>query len=157
MWLGWPPGLPGGPVFAAALVTPNVTATTTTAPSESSFRSILITSFLEPHVLQGLRRAPVQRGGGAIVSAPRREVALGRPGDRAMAGGRELRQAQLGLGEGVLRLVEPVLFEQRTAEHDLRVPDLVEEVSTSVEQLERVTRLLLGERPVAGAEVNLGE
>jgi hypothetical protein len=74
-----------------------------------------------------------------------------------MAGGRELRQVQLGLGEGVLRLVEPVLFEQRTAEHDLRVPDLVEEVSTSVEQLERVTRLLLGKRPVAGAEVNLGE
>jgi hypothetical protein len=31
--------------FAAAVPTPNATATKATAPSESSFRSILITSF----------------------------------------------------------------------------------------------------------------
>jgi hypothetical protein len=33
------------PGFAAAVPTPNATATKATAPSESSFRSILITSF----------------------------------------------------------------------------------------------------------------
>jgi hypothetical protein len=63
------PGFAGLPGFAAALPTPNVTATTTRAPSESIFRSILITSFLEPHVLQGLRRTPVERGRGTVVTA----------------------------------------------------------------------------------------
>jgi len=78
------PGLLLG--FAAALPTPNVTATTTSAPMVMSFRSILITSFLEPDVLQGLSSTPVERGGGFVVAATRSEVALGRPGDRAMAG-----------------------------------------------------------------------
>ena len=57
----------------------------------------------------------------------------------------------------MLCLVEPILFEQRASENDLRVADLVQEVWTSFEQLERVARLLLGEAPVAGAEMNLCE
>ena len=38
-----------------------------------SFRSILITSFLEPHVLQGLSGTPVERSGGSVIAAARSE------------------------------------------------------------------------------------
>src|SRR6266571_3566504 len=55
----------------------------------------------------------------------------------------------------MLGFVEPLLFEQSTAEDDLRVADLVEEVRAPVEQLECVAGLLFGQAPVAGSEMNL--
>src|SRR5712691_1793815 len=55
----------------------------------------------------------------------------------------------------MLGFVEPVLFEQGTAEDDLRVADLVQEVRAPLEQLERVAGLLFGQAPVAGSEMNL--
>src|SRR5207248_1255254 len=56
-----------------------------------------------------------------------------------------------------LGLVEPVLLEQRPAEDDLRVSDLVDEVHASVEQLQRMARLLLRELVLLRTEMNLGE
>ena len=41
----------------------------------------------------------------------------------------------LGGVEGLFGLVEPALLEQRAAEHELRVADLVEEVDAIAEQL----------------------
>jgi hypothetical protein len=74
-----------------------------------------------------------------------------------VTGGGKLGQAELGFREHVLRFVEPLLLEQRATEHDLRVADLVQEVCASLEQLERVTSLLLGEVPLTRTQVNLGE
>src|SRR5512133_2644701 len=57
----------------------------------------------------------------------------------------------------MLGFVEPLLFEQGTTEDDLRVADLVQEVGASLEQLERVARLLFGQSPIAGLQMNLCE
>ena len=52
-----------------------------------------------------------------------------------MAGRGELREARLRLTENVVRLLEPLLLEQRPAEDDLRAADLVEEVVPTRKQL----------------------
>ena len=70
---------------------------------------------------------------------------------------RQLGKRLLGLAELLLGLVEPALLEQRAAEHELRVADLVEHVVAAAENLERVPRLLLGRAVVAGAQVHLRE
>ena len=57
----------------------------------------------------------------------------------------------------IVGLVEPALLEQRAAEHELRVADLVDHVLAVGEQLERLARLLLGELRLAGAQVHLRE
>src|SRR5437016_503355 len=69
----------------------------------------------------------------------------------------ELRETLLRGIENVFGLVEPTLFHQRAAEHDLRVADLVEEVLAPREELERVPGLLLGERVLLCAEMDLRE
>src|SRR5262249_58087537 len=74
-----------------------------------------------------------------------------------MARGRELTAALLRSREDVLGLVETPLLEQRAAEDDLRISDLVEVVDPPVEQLQRVPGLLLGQLDRPRAEVNLGE
>src|SRR4051794_37972209 len=74
-----------------------------------------------------------------------------------MAGRGKLGQAELGLGEDLLCIVESLLLEQGATENDLRVADLVEKVGSSLEELERMSRLLLGETPITGAEMNLCE
>src|SRR4051812_32081456 len=76
-----------------------------------------------------------------------------------MPGGAELAEAGLGGVECGLRLVEAVLLEQRAPEDELHVADLVEVVLVAgrLEELKRVTRLLLRLLDVAGAEMDLGE
>src|SRR3954462_12625591 len=110
---------------------------------------------LEPDVLKSLGGHAIQTRGGAVLAAPRRQIALRHPRRGAVAGRRKLVEARLGGRELRLRLLEPVLLEQRAPEHELRVADLVEQVDAGVEQLERVPRLLLREHGVAGAEVHL--
>src|SRR6266571_7245055 len=92
-----------------------------------------------------------------LVAALRGEVTLGNPGPRAMAGGRKLVIRLIGSVERRLGLVEAFLLEQRTTQHELRVPGLVEEVDSVSEQLERVPRLLLGTHHVTGPQMHLGE
>ena len=60
-----------------------------------------------------------------------------------MAAGGELVERALAGLERLLGLVEPVLLEQRAAEHELGVADLVDLVDAVAEQLQRVARLLL--------------
>ena len=68
-----------------------------------------------------------------------------------------LANASSACGEGDLGLVEAALLEQRAAEDEPGVADLVEHVVALADDLERVARLLLGLLDVAGAEVHLRE
>src|SRR2546423_128634 len=70
---------------------------------------------------------------------------------------RALRQARLGIVEPRFRLVESFLSEERRAEDDLRVADLVDEVDTAVEQLQRVPRLLPRQLVLLQTEMDLRE
>src|SRR6266566_2185984 len=117
----------------------------------------LLPSPLEPHVLENLGRVAIEPGGRPVVTALCREVAAGDPGGCAEARVAELLEAALGGDELLLGLVEPLLFEQRAAEHEMAPADLVEEVLAPVQQLERVADLLLRELWVSRPEMNLGE
>src|ERR671924_767703 len=55
---------------------------------------------LEPEVLERLCGAPIELRGHLVLTAPRREVALGDPGRRAMTDGGKLVEALLGGVEG---------------------------------------------------------
>ena len=101
---------------------------------------------LEPNILERLCRGAVEVCCKPVVAAPGGEIAARDPCGSAMAGRAELAEAGLGGGERRLGLVEPVLLEQRAAEHELRAADLVEVVLAAVEQPERMPRLLLGLR-----------
>ena len=57
-----------------------------------------------------------------VVTAPASEIATGDPSGGAKTGGAELVEAGLGGVERFLRLVDPILFEQRATEHELRAP-----------------------------------
>jgi hypothetical protein len=59
--------------------------------------------------------------------------------------------------ECALGLVEPALLEERSAEDELGIANLVDEVDPALEERERVPGVLLGQRELARAEVNLGE
>jgi hypothetical protein len=118
-----------------------------------------VTSFpcLEADVLKGFGGRPIQLGRALVVPPSSCQIAAGDPGSRTMAAGPELTEARLGAGEGCLRLVEPILLEQGAPEHELGAPDLVDVVDPTVEKLERLARLLLGQLDAAGAQVNLGK
>src|SRR6059058_3343770 len=82
----------------------------------------LLPSPLEPHVLENLGRVAIEPGGRPVVTALCREVAAGDPGGCAEARVAELLEAALGGDELLLGLVEPLLFEQRAAEHEMAPP-----------------------------------
>jgi hypothetical protein len=62
-----------------------------------------------------------------------------------MAGRGKLLEVGLGLGEPLLGLVDPAALEERAAEDELDVADLVDEVLAVAEELERLARLLVGQ------------
>ena len=72
-----------------------------------------------------------------------------------MAGRGKLVEGLLGGPERGLGFVEPILLQERAAEHELRVADLVDEVDAVSEELESVTRLLLCARRITGAQMDL--
>src|SRR5205085_2490778 len=92
-----------------------------------------------------------------VVAPGLSEIALCHPGGGIMACRRKLVEHGLGLGESRFRLVEPTLVEQRAPEDELRVSAILEDVLAIGEQGERLQRLLLGERRLAGAQVDLCE
>src|SRR5437870_6246662 len=100
---------------------------------------------LEPEVLQGFGCAPVQLRSAGVVPPSCREIPLRNPHCRTMAGGLELLERVLCLVEHRLSFVEPTLLEQRAAEHQLRVADLVEEVLAAVQQRQCVTCVLFSD------------
>ena len=112
---------------------------------------------LEADVLQSVCGLAVEPGRKPVVTAARGEVPEGDPRPGAMATRGELVVGLLAGAERLLRLVEAVLFEQRAAEDELGVADLVDVVDAVTEQLERVAGLLLCTGDVAGAEVDLGD
>src|SRR5919197_3990960 len=114
---------------------------------------------LEPDVLKCLRRSAVEVCCKPVVAAPRGQIAARDPRGRTVAGRAELRETGLGRGERGVGLVEPVLLEQGTPEHELRAPDLVEVVLVAggLEEAQRVPRLLFGLLDVASAKMDLGE
>src|SRR3954447_2144836 len=112
---------------------------------------------LEPDVLECLCRGAVEVCCKPVVATPRREVAACDPGRCAMARGAELIEARLGGDKCRFGLVELALLEERTPEHELCVSDLVEVILVTLEQLERVLRLLGRLLDVAGAQVDLRE
>src|SRR4051794_14940720 len=97
-----------------------------------------------------MRRQPV-------VATPGREIAACDPRRRAMARRAQLVEARLGGSRRSLGLVELVLLEQRTTEHEVCVPDLVDEVLAAVEQPERVFGLFDSLRNVTRTQVDLRE
>src|SRR5581483_2635460 len=109
----------------------------------------------EPEVLERLGRPPVEPGSPGLVAAAAREVALGDPGRRPMRRGREPRERVLSLVERGLRLVEAALLEQRAAEHEPCVADLVEHVLALADDREGVRSLLLGLLRRARSQVDL--
>ena len=120
---------------------------------------LIVPSFprLEVEVLERVGGAPEEVGSGLAVAREPCDVSLRRPNRGPVAHGRQAREALVGGGERHLRVVEAALLGQRAAEHELRVPDLVDEVVAAGEQLERVARLRLGDVRLARAEVDLGE
>src|SRR3954453_4469546 len=92
-----------------------------------------------------------------VVAAPPRQIALCDPGRGPVAGGRELFEARLRLLEHRVRLVEPLLIQERPAEDELGVANLVEVAAPAAEKLDCVPRLLLRELRLARAQVNLRE
>src|SRR5439155_14311172 len=85
------------------------------------------------------------------------EIPLRNPHGRTMAGGLELLERVLCLVEHRLSFVEPTLLEQRAAEHQLRVADLVEEVLAAVQQRQCVTCVLFSDLEGPVAELDLRE
>src|SRR5581483_3884269 len=83
---------------------------------------------LEPEVLERFGGPPEEDGRPPFVAAPRREIALGDPRGRAVRRRRQLCECILGLAEHRFGLVEAVLLEQRTPEHEPGVADLVQHV-----------------------------
>src|SRR5688572_6302944 len=81
---------------------------------------------LEPEVLERLCGAPVELRGYLVLTAPRRQIALRDPGRRAMTEGGKLVEAAFGGVEGLIGLLETALLEERAAEHELCVADLVD-------------------------------
>src|SRR5579884_1321986 len=112
---------------------------------------------LEADVLESLGSRAVQLGRPLVIAPARCEVAACDPGGRAVAPRAELAEARLCGGEGRLRLVEPALLEQGVPEHELGAADLVDVVDATVEQLECLARLLLGQLDVARAQMDLRE
>src|SRR4051794_25836595 len=115
------------------------------------------TSFLEPDVLERFSRAAVEHRCTSFVSTLCRQVAPRDPSRSAMRGRRQLCERVFRPRKLVFRLVEASLLEERAAEHDARVPDLVEHVVALADDLQGVQRLLLGALDVAGAQVDLRE
>ena len=72
---------------------------------------------LEPNVLKGFRRLPVQPSGPSVVSPFRRKVAKGNPRSCSVARGGELLKALLSRSQPRVGLLEPALFHQGTARH----------------------------------------
>src|SRR5438093_5597917 len=107
---------------------------------------------LEANVLQGFGGVPEQTGREHVVATPARKVALGDPRSCAVAGRGKLVESLLGGAERDLGLVEPILLEQCTAQDEVRVADLVEEVDAAVQKVERMARLLLRALRVAGPQ-----
>src|ERR1051326_6308003 len=116
-----------------------------------------VTSFepLEADVLESLGRSAVEVCCKPVVVTPGGEVAACDPGRGAVTGRSELCEARLGRGKLLLRLVEEVLLEQRAAEDEVCVSDLVEVILLALEELQRVPRLTRCLLDVAGAEVDL--
>ena len=112
---------------------------------------------LEPEILERFSRTAVELRRLTVVTALGGKIAFRDPSSRSMAGRGELLEARLGPVEHLCGLLEPILLEERAAEDELRVPDLVDELDAVSEELERVTRLLFGEDGLIGAKVNLGE
>src|SRR5918994_6290769 len=112
-------------------------------------------SFLEPDVLQGLGRTAVEPGSTTIVSALGGQVSLGHPAGGAMArGGKLVEGGQRGV-EGLARLVETGLLEERAAENELGAADLVEVVVPVGQQLQRLPGLLLCLLELPASKVDL--
>src|ERR1051325_9465069 len=89
-----------------------MTAITTIHSSSVPLRNVF-TSSSEAEVLQCLRRPPIELGCVAVVPSTRGEVPRRAPRSRGGAGGGGLLEARLGGSEFGLRLVEPVLLQQR--------------------------------------------
>ena len=83
---------------------------------------------LEPEVLKRFGSTAVLARRLTIVAAPGGEIALRDPGGRAMACRGELLEALLGPVEHLRRRVEALLLEERAAEDELGVADLVDEL-----------------------------
>ena len=117
----------------------------------------ILLSSLEPHVLKSFRGVSVKPGGLCVLTPSRGQIAERDPDVGTVADRRELLERRIGCAEGLFRLVEAFALEKRAAEHELGLADLVEEVLTAVEQLQRLARMLLGRFPLAEPEMNGGE
>src|SRR6266480_1969301 len=119
----------------------------------------IVTSFLglEAEVLKGFCGFAIEPGSGGVLTAASGQVALCHPRGCAMADRFELLCTCLGGAQHLLRLVEPSLLHQRTAQHELGRSDVEQEIFAVAEELERVASFLLGGLHLAGHQVDVGE
>src|SRR5205085_441310 len=102
-------------------------------------------------------RLPVEERGLAILATTGGEIALRDPHGRAMGDRRKLLEALVGEREPPLGLLEAVLLDERASEDELGAPDRVDEVDAAVEDAKRLVGGLLGERGIAGVQVDVRE
>src|SRR4051794_16199683 len=102
-----------------------------------------LTSFLESDVLERFGSDPVETGCLGVVAAAACKVAARDPGACPVADGGHLLEDRVCCEEAFLRLLETVTLEERAAEHEGGLADLVEEVVATLEQAESLARTLV--------------
>ena len=80
---------------------------------------------LEAEVLQRLGRPPVEPSSSAVVAALGSEIAESHPSGRTVASRAELFEAPIGSAQDFFSLVQVILLEEGSAQHELGVADLV--------------------------------
>ena len=111
----------------------------------------------EADVLERLCGVPIQARCLTIVSPTTREVTARDPRPRPVPHGRHLLEHGVRSLETLLGLVEAAPLEQRPAEHEVRLADLVREVLAPLEQRERLARVLVGGVVVGEVQVHRRE
>src|SRR5919199_4721243 len=108
--MAWPLAFPPGALLFFAFAAPaSESPRAATATRRASFRSTFVTSFpLEDVFLQGFGGTAEELAGAPVVTAREGEVSPRRPHEGVVADGGKLGEARLGVGEGLLGLVEPV-------------------------------------------------
>src|SRR6476619_6072187 len=126
--------------------------------SEGQTRSVhLCPPFSEADDPKRFGSVPVQPRGLAGVPPTLRKVTKRDPRPRPVRDGRHLLEGSVRGPEALLRLVEAAPLQQRAAQHEVRLADLVEEVLAPLEERERLACMLVRRLVVAEVLVHRRE
>ena len=113
--------------------------------------------WLEAEVLERLDCTLVELDRAFLLAPANGELGLRGPRGSLVTCRGQLRKALLRGPELLLGLLQPALLQERAAENELCVPDLVDEVDPVSEKVQGVPSLLLGKLQLARAQMNLGQ